>query len=80
MSRTSAPRVIPYIDKKGNSLFAIMVIYYSCINQKGVTKQTGVYPSKAKALKDVPHFVNALNSTSRGQKLQWKSFSSRTVS
>ena len=80
MSRTSAPRVIPYIYKKGNSLFAIMVIYYSRISQKGVTKQTGGYPSEAEALKDVPHFVNALNSTSRGQKLQSKSFTSRSES
>ena len=80
MSKTSVPRVVPYVDKKGNRLFAIIVLYYSRINQRGVSKQTGGYPSEAEALKDAPYYVNALNSISRGHKLQWKPFSSRSES
>ena len=78
MSRTTVPKVVSYIDKKGNRLFAIIVLYHSRITQKGVSKKTGGYPSEAEALKDVPYYVHALNSISRGHKLKWKPFGSRS--
>ena len=35
---------------------------------------------EAEALADVPHFVKALNSITKGTKLQWKSFNNRSIS
>ena len=80
MSRTSEPRVVPYNDRKGDNLFCIKVTICARLSQKGESKQTGGYPSEAEALADVPHFVKALNSIGRGQKLQWKSFKERSMS
>ena len=80
MSRTSEPRVVSYNDRKGETLFCIKVTFYARLNQKGESKQTGGYPSEAEALADVPHFVKALNSITRGQKLQWMSFNNRRMS
>ena len=80
MSRTSEPRVVSYTDSKGETLFCIKVTFYARLTQKGEPKKTGGYPSEAEALADVPHFVKALNSIGRGQKLQWKSFKERSMS